>query len=163
MTRGFLPFKKSNSTVVGYSSGFAFLPPSIPFMTKSSSYAVSKMATARFYEFLAVEHPDLNVFVVHPGVIPTPLYEKGGLHVVPTVDKSMLDGLKACIKDPANPFLVELASHFTVWLATSEAKPFSGRFLFANWDVEQLKSTVAKRLEADPVYLTTSLGGFPFN
>lgn len=58
---------------------------------------------------------------------------------------------------------VQLPAHFSVWLASPEAAPLSGRFLFANWDVEQLKTTVASRLQADPVYLATSLGGFPFN
>jgi hypothetical protein len=66
------------------------------------------------------------------------------------------------IIEQANGYSVQLPAHFSVWLATPEAKPLSGRFLFANWDVEQLKSKVAPRLEADPVYLATSLGGFPF-
>lgn len=59
--------------------------------------------------------------------------------------------------------IVQLPAHFTVWLASPEAKALSGRFLFGNWDVEQLKSDVAPRLKDDPVFLGTSLGGFPFN
>lgn len=60
-------------------------------------------------------------------------------------------------------FPVQLPAHFFVWLASPEAQPLSGHFLFANWDVEQLKSKVAACLGADPVYLITTLGGFPFD
>ena len=38
----------------------------------------------------------------------------------------------------------------------------SGRILFANWDVEELKTQVAARIAKDSVYLTTTFGGFPF-
>jgi NAD(P)-dependent dehydrogenase (short-subunit alcohol dehydrogenase family) len=86
--RAFLPTKKTNSTVVAYSSGFAFLPPGMPFLAKNSSYSTSKMGTARFFEFLAVEHPDLNVYILQPGVIKTALYEKGQLQLDNTVDTS---------------------------------------------------------------------------
>ena len=46
------------------------------------------MGTARFYEFLAVEHPDLSVFIVQPGIIKTALYEKGELQLDNTIDTS---------------------------------------------------------------------------
>lgn len=59
-------------------------------------------------------------------------------------------------------FLVQLPAHFTVWLASREASLLSGRILFANWDVKELKSKVIPKLKDDPVYLTTTFGGFPF-
>lgn len=77
LARAFLLYKKNGSTIIDYSSGFAFLPPSLPFLSRDSAYSVSKMGTTRLYEFLAVENPDLNVFVLHPGFIRTALYEKG--------------------------------------------------------------------------------------
>ncbi len=48
------------------------------------------MGTARFYEFLAVEHPDLNVFVLQPGIVRTALYEKGELELDATLDTGKL-------------------------------------------------------------------------
>jgi hypothetical protein len=48
------------------------------------------MGTARFYEFLAVENPDLNVFFLHPGVVRTALCEKGEFQLDSTLDSSML-------------------------------------------------------------------------
>ena len=73
---------------MAYSSGFAFLPPALPFLAKNSAYSVSKMGTARFYEFLAVENPDLHVFILQPGIIRTALYEKGQLELDATLDTS---------------------------------------------------------------------------
>jgi len=35
--------------------------------------------------------------------------------------------------------LVDLAAYFTVWLASPEAKFLKGKFVYANWDVEELK------------------------
>jgi NAD(P)-dependent dehydrogenase (short-subunit alcohol dehydrogenase family) len=162
LTRAFLPYKKNGSKIIAYSSGFAFLPASFPALSESSAYSVSKMGTARFYEFLAVENPDLEVFIVQPGVIRTALYEKGKLQLDDTIDTSKLE-FPSKHKNQANSSTVQLPAHFSVWLASPEAKPLSGRFLFANWDVGQLNSKVASQLEGDPVFLTTSLGGFPFN
>ncbi|ORY11888.1 hypothetical protein BCR34DRAFT_601009 [Clohesyomyces aquaticus] len=90
LARALLPHKKPSSTIIGFSSGFAFLPASLPFLAKASAYSISKMETARFYEFLAVENPDLNVFVLHPGVIRTALYKKGGLELDETLDTFQL-------------------------------------------------------------------------
>jgi NAD(P)-dependent dehydrogenase (short-subunit alcohol dehydrogenase family) len=91
LARAFLPYKQPGSTIVAYSSGFAILPPSFPMLSKSSAYTVSKMGTARFYEFLAVENPDLNVFIIQPGVIRTALYDKGKLQLDDTIDTSKLE------------------------------------------------------------------------
>ena len=90
LARAFLPYKKSGGTIVAYSSGFGFLPPGLPILQQHSAYSISKMGTARFYEFLAVEHPDLNVFVLQPGVIRTALYDKGQLQLDATIDSSKL-------------------------------------------------------------------------
>ena len=92
LARAFLPYKKAGGTIIAYSSGFAFLPPALPFLAKASAYAVSKMGTARFFEFLALENPDLNVFVLHPGIVRTALYDKSELNL-DTLDTSKLKSL----------------------------------------------------------------------
>jgi NAD(P)-dependent dehydrogenase (short-subunit alcohol dehydrogenase family) len=93
LSRAFLPYKKTGGIIIAYSSGFAFLPPALPFLSKSSAYSISKMGTARFYEFLAVENPDLTVFILQPGVVRTALYEKGELDLEATIDTSKLECL----------------------------------------------------------------------
>ena len=36
--------------------------------------------------------------------------------------------------------LVSLPASFNLWLASSEAKFLKGKFLWCNWDIEQLKA-----------------------
>lgn len=57
-------------------------------MAKNSAYSTPKLGTARFYEFLAAEHPDLSVFILQPGIVQTELYSKGELTLDDTVDTS---------------------------------------------------------------------------
>lgn len=47
-----------------------------------------------------------------------------------------------------------------VWLASREAEFLKGRFLWANWDVEELKQK-AEIYKKDPTLLTVSLLGWP--
>jgi NAD(P)-dependent dehydrogenase (short-subunit alcohol dehydrogenase family) len=94
LAREFLPYKKEGGTIIANSSGFAFLPPALPFLAKNSAYSTSKLGTARFYEFLAVENPDLNVFILQPGIVRTALYTKGELALDSTVDTSKLHPIR---------------------------------------------------------------------
>jgi hypothetical protein len=36
--------------------------------------------------------------------------------------------------------LVNLPAHFTVWLASPEAAFLNGKFVWSNWDVDELKA-----------------------
>ncbi len=56
--------------------------------------------------------------------------------------------------------LVSLPSNFNVWLASPEARFLKGKFLWANWDVDELKAE-AKEIEAS-TRLSIALGGWPF-
>lgn len=47
-----------------------------------------------------------------------------------------------------------------VWLCSPEAAFLKGRFLWANWDVEELKA-MREKVEKDPVLLTMGLLGWP--
>ena len=78
----FLPSKKAGGTIIGFSTGAALLPATTPFLAKASSYSTSKLALSRFYEFLAAENPDLNVFVIHPGVVETAMYVKSQMEQI---------------------------------------------------------------------------------
>jgi len=81
-------------------------------------------------EFLTVERPDVRVFSVHPGLLVTDMHRK------------VLGG-----KDPEsvtkcdNP---ELPANFMVWVASPEADFLNGKYLWANWDVDEL---LAKKSE----------------
>jgi len=100
-------------------------------------------------EYLAEENPQLRVFTVHPGVVQTRMVEK----VMGAVDKL-----------PSGGFLdqPELPANFMVWLASQESEFLrSGRYLWANWDVEELIARKAE-IEADPSLLRITIGGWPF-
>ena len=56
--------------------------------------------------------------------------------------------------------LVSLPASFNVWLASPEARFLKGKFLWANWDVDELKAR-AKEIEAS-TELTIGLIGWPF-
>ena len=56
--------------------------------------------------------------------------------------------------------LVSLPASFNVWLASPEARFLKGKFLWANWDVDELKAK-AKEIEASE-QLSIGLVGWPF-
>ena len=62
--------------------------------------------------------------------------------------------------DKINFDLVSLPASFNVWLASPEARFLNGRFLRANWDVDELKAQ-AKQIEAG-TQLTIGLVGWPY-
>jgi hypothetical protein len=40
--------------------------------------------------------------------------------------------------------LVNLPAHFNVWIASPEAEFLKGKFVWANWDVDELKALAEK-------------------
>lgn len=60
----------------------------------------------------------------------------------------------------ADMTLVSLPASFSVWLASEEARFLKGKFLWTNWDVDELKAR-AGELENSP-QLTIGLVGYPF-
>lgn len=56
--------------------------------------------------------------------------------------------------------LVSLPAAFIVWLASPEASFLKGRFLWSNWDVDELKAR-ANELEASSQF-SIGLAGWPF-
>lgn len=52
---------------------------------------------------------------------------------------------------------MELPAHFVVWLASKEAEFLKGKFVWANWDVQEL---MARKDEIkNPMLLKLSLNG----
>ena len=57
------------------------------------------------------------------------------------------------------PVIVNLPASFMVWAASKEAKFLNGRFVWANWDVDELKAAAAEIEEGNK--FTTGLLGWP--
>ncbi|KIW89283.1 uncharacterized protein Z519_10136 [Cladophialophora bantiana CBS 173.52] len=143
----FIPKCRPNATYIGTNAAACHLRAS--HFPKISSYLASKLAMTKLDEYLADENPRLRVFTVHPGVIATKMAEKvmGDLNQLPAGD--LLD-------EP------ELPANFMVWLASPEADFLkSGRFLWCNWDVEELIARKAE-IEADQALFRITIGGWPF-
>jgi hypothetical protein len=56
--------------------------------------------------------------------------------------------------------LVSLPASFNVWLASPEADFLKGKFLWTNWDVDELKAQ-AKEIEKTHRY-SVEMVGYPF-
>jgi NAD(P)-dependent dehydrogenase (short-subunit alcohol dehydrogenase family) len=110
----------SKPVVVNISTGAAHVPPHI--LTTFSAYASSKLAAWHIFDFLQAENPEtISVFNLQPGEIPTAMAKKGHRDLA---------------KDD-----VRLPAHWCVWLAAkaeTDAAFLKGRFVWANWDLQQL-------------------------
>ncbi|KAH8653757.1 hypothetical protein BX600DRAFT_515999 [Xylariales sp. PMI_506] len=110
-----------------------------------SSYCVAKMAVYRLWDTVSIANPGLSVFHTQPGVILTEMsLATGGA-----------DSFKNVKTDD-----VSLPANFNVWLASPEARFLNGKFLWCNWDVDELKAQAA---EIEPgTKLNIGLVGWPF-
>jgi NAD(P)-dependent dehydrogenase (short-subunit alcohol dehydrogenase family) len=143
----FIPKCRPGATFINANAAACIVPPSR--MPKVSAYSASKLAMAKLDEYLAEENPQLRVFTVHPGIVATRMAEKalGDLDKLPSQD--FMDS-------------IELPAHFMVWLASYESEFLrSGRFLWVNWDVDELIARKAE-IEADPTLFRITIGGWPF-
>lgn len=105
-------------------------------MPTTSAYAVSKLSVIKLTEMIAggkcldphisyslgliyhIEHPHVRAISVHPGIVPTALSSLGSL---------ALDS-------------VELASGINLYLASPRAAYLQGRYVTANWHVDELEA-----------------------
>lgn len=64
-----------------------------------------------------------------------------------------------CSREGTNPelSLEKLPAHFYVWLASTETRFLKGKYVWANWDVEELKAR-AEKIESSNL-LTVGLRG----
>ncbi|KAL8895273.1 MAG: hypothetical protein Q9207_008235 [Kuettlingeria erythrocarpa] len=138
------------TSIIGINAGMVHVPAGVGPASGASAYASSKMAQLKLMEFLAAENPDLFVASVHPGVVET------------TMTRALLD---QWADKPEGGSLqlddVKLPAHFIVWMTSPEARFLRGRFVWANWDVEQLKAR-AKEIEDDAQMLTSNILGWPY-
>ncbi|KAH7311352.1 putative short-chain dehydrogenase [Stachybotrys elegans] len=117
--------RESGAVVVDTSSVVAVLPP----WPGAVGYTSSKLASAKVWEFYSAENPETRVVSIQPGTVATDMAEKVG------------------VKGPFDD--ADLASHFSVWLASPEAHFLDGKYVISNWDVEELKAQADKFAKTD--------------
>lgn len=117
-------------TLINLPSGSAH----IPFAPTAAAYASSKLANAKIAEYIHHENPSWRVFNMQPGVVATEMARQAGRKASDTP---------------------ELPAGFAVWLARSpDAQTLNGKFLWANWDVNELLERKAEIQERDLLTLT---------
>ncbi|KAI1382112.1 NAD(P)-binding protein [Hypoxylon crocopeplum] len=109
-----------------------------------SGYAASKLASVKVMEYFGAENPGLRVVSVHPGIVTE---SEGGRKMV---EESGMEW-------PGDD--INLPAHFLVWAASKEADFLKNKFVFAGWDVDELKAR--KEEIAQSPELLLGLNGFP--
>jgi len=109
-----------------------------------ASYSVAKLASFRLWDALAHANRQVRVYHVQPGVVDTDMNREAG-------------GVKALGFEDH----VSLPASFCVWLASPEAGFLRNKFLWANWDVDELMER-KEELEQSEGLLGITLGGWPF-
>ncbi|KAM0522523.1 hypothetical protein ACHAPE_002114 [Trichoderma viride] len=123
---------------IGVNTGANHLGPAAGPM---SGYLTSKIATASVVEFFQAEYPDIRAFNVSPGMVQT--------------DMSAKSNVKGYAFDDSP----SLMANFAVWLAGPDSDFLNGRFVWANWDVEELIAAKDK-IAANPEQLRVIVGGW---
>lgn len=141
LIQSFLPTKGPSPVIVGTSTGGVSFPEHL--QQGHSSYMVSKYAVIKFMQMVGSENPDVHVVTIHPGVIETQMYHK-----------AEMEGLHSDT--------IQLAAHFTLWVTSEQARFARGRFLWCNWDVEELVAEKEKILERDDLF-RVNIGGWPYS
>ncbi|KAK0763381.1 hypothetical protein N5P37_002758 [Trichoderma harzianum] len=85
-----------------------------------SNYGITKSAGCKLIEYLHAEHPNVRAFNLHPGIVPN------------GVVFGMLAG--------ANVDTAGLSSGVSLYLTTPGAEFLRGRFISANWTIDDLEA-----------------------
>ncbi|ESA43461.1 uncharacterized protein NCU08784 [Neurospora crassa OR74A] len=119
---------------ISTASAHISFPEYSPALSSSPEYGFTKATAGLFFRYIAQrsDPEKMQVVSIHPGTIYSELWQGLG------VEKSVL------------PFDdISLPADFAVWATTKEARFIHGRFVWANWDVEELKAKYAERFKED--------------
>ncbi len=158
VAQAFLRHAAPDAVANPISSMAAHLSPNKTF----SCYSVAKLAVYRLWDTVAQTHPSLSVFHTQPGVVLTELnllciWGAASFEGIQTDD-----GKLECILEyhEAECTLVSLPASFYGFLASPEARFLNRKFVWCNWDVDELKAQ-AKEIEARTKF-NIGLVGWPF-
>ncbi|KEF55364.1 uncharacterized protein A1O9_08114 [Exophiala aquamarina CBS 119918] len=132
--QAFTPLAAPGAKFLNTGSGISHWSP-LPEVPGVWSYAASKAAALKMIDYYASENPNIHVVSIQPGIIST--------EINPSI--------------PVGPDTVELPAHFLVWIASDEAAFLRNKFVWANWDAEELKAR-AEEIETSSL-LRVSLNG----
>ncbi|KAK6212429.1 hypothetical protein LQW54_005203 [Pestalotiopsis sp. IQ-011] len=132
--QAFLRSAAPGAKLFNIGSGIGHLAP-MPEIPGVFSYAAEKAAALKMFEFFAYENPGFHVVSIQPGIIAT------------EINPNITEGADQ----------VELPAHFLVWLAAKEAEFLKGKYVWANWDAQELLAR-AEEIQSS-MLLRVSLNG----
>ncbi|KAI1519338.1 FabG Dehydrogenase with different specificities related to short-chain alcohol dehydrogenase [Pyrenophora tritici-repentis] len=123
-------FPETRATIVNVSSWQTFftIPP-------LGAYFMSKFIVDALATYVAAEYTNVTAVSMHPGLVAT-------------------DMLREPFRSLFNNDNPELVGGTAVWLCQEKARFLSGRFVAANWDVEDLLKKKEEIVEKDLLRLT---------
>ena len=139
LTKAFLalPMPKSgHKTIINISTAAAHM-----LQPMRVGYGSSKAAGVQIMQSFASQYkddPSVNIFSFHPGAFYTP-----------GVAANFAQGTVKWDDE-------DLPAYFALWLAGPESKLLNGKFVWANWDVDELIG-LKERLEKEQAFLTIGL------
>ncbi|KAL7824070.1 hypothetical protein V8C26DRAFT_384774 [Trichoderma gracile] len=113
------------------------------------SYGLTKNAGTALVQQIAKDTNvnDMQVVSFHPGGVLTDMARAAGAR-----------------EDIGIPFDDEnLPGQFAVWAASREAEHLHGRFVWANWDVDEVKAVLGKQIAQEPNFLKVGIEGLSEN
>jgi NAD(P)-dependent dehydrogenase (short-subunit alcohol dehydrogenase family) len=149
VAQSFLNYATPDAVIINISSAVTHLNVN----TDGSSYAVGKAAAIRFFNHLSHEHPELTIYNIQPGLVMTDMAKEAGFGVNEGELTEEQKALLPMVDDVALP------AAFCVWLASPEALFLKGKFVWSNWDVEELKE---RKSDIEGGLLDFGLVGRPF-
>jgi len=107
-----------------------------------SAYNVSKSAVNRITELVELEHGDegFRCFCYHPGGIRT---------AVSVRENSPVEISRGLVDNPALSAMAALSAMTAVYLASERSDYLRGRYISANWDMQELESRKEEILGRD--------------
>jgi NAD(P)-dependent dehydrogenase (short-subunit alcohol dehydrogenase family) len=135
------------------------------------SYGLTKNAGTALVQQIARETNvnDMQVVSFHPGGVLTDMARAAGARE--DLGIPFDDGMLSLLVPPvghtlesANAASVEnLPGQFAVWAASREAEHLHGRFVWANWDVDEVKAVLGKQIAQEPNFLKVGIEGLSEN
>lgn len=145
------------STIAGYM--WQSMAPERP------SYGITKNAATLLVQQIAKDTDvnDMQIVSFHPGGVLTEMARKSGASEdlgIPFDDGMDSYSYFIVINFQTNSeFTENLPGQFAVWAASREAEHLHGRFVWANWDVDEVKAVLGKQISEEPNFLKVGIEG----
>ncbi|KAL2276501.1 hypothetical protein FJTKL_00815 [Diaporthe vaccinii] len=148
LVHAFLKRANETSAIIHLSSGAIHGP----YFPNESSYCASKSGAVKLFEYVHHENPDMFVLCLQPGLVAKTGMSSGFENIAKGMEMDIAslpwdDGKSKPLREgqlihllTGLSGLAELPGDFVVWAVSPEARFLNGRFVWVNWDVDELKN-----------------------